>query len=271
MNKYKFGLNVYSKTPEDRLDYVIENSLNHIEIHLSKTHSSIESFDENRINSLKKIAIKNNIQFSIHLPNKINIADNISTFRKNDLKYFKKILHLAEKLGVKYINFHMGFFFWFPVEKWKRNKALKRFIAELKTLLQICEEKDIILAIENVVPLPHGSEHLFLGDNIEDFKFVFDQIDSEYLKFCLDTGHANIAEGVVEYLEHFSNKLISIHYHDNLGNDDSHMEIGEGNIDWENLSKSLNNTDFIGPFISECRNSKPHISAQKFKKYLSIN
>ena len=138
-------------------------------------------------------------------------------------------------------------------------------------MINICEEKKVTLAIENVVPLPQGSPHYLLGDNIEDIKFVFNQIDSDYLKFCLDTGHANMAEGATEYLNHFSEKLIAVHYHDNFGNDDSHLEIGEGNIDWDCVASYLNKIDFTGPFISECRNSKPHVSAQKFTEYLSKN
>lgn len=269
MKNYKFGLNVYNYTPEEILDYVSENNLKHIEINISKAHSSVASFDLDRINALKEKAELNKIEFSLHLPNAINIADNIPTFRKKDIKYFKNALQLAEKLGVKHINFHMGFFFWFPIEKWKRNKALNRFVTQLQVLINICEEKKITLAIENVVPLPQGSPHYLLGDNIEDIKFVFSQIDSDYLKFCLDTGHANMAEGVTEYLNHFSDKLIAVHYHDNLGNDDSHLEIGEGNINWKNLAKSFNQIKFQGPYISECRDSKPHISAEKLSKYLN--
>lgn len=165
----------------------------------------------------------------------------------------------------------MGFFFWFPIEKRKRDNALNRFVKNIKPLLEISEDKNIPLVVENVVPLPHGFEHFHLGDNIDDFSFIFDQIDSSSLKFCLDTGHANMADGVEEYLNHFSDKLFAVHYHDNIGNNDSHLEIGEGNVDWDCLANYLNKIDFSGPFISECRNSKPHISAQKFTEYLSNN
>jgi sugar phosphate isomerase/epimerase len=126
---------------------------------------------------------------------------------------------------------------------------------------------DVVLALENVTPLPEGSEHYLLGDNIYDFEFIYSELNSNNLKFCLDTGHANIAEGVDKYLDHFSNKIIAVHYHDNLGNDDAHLAVGKGNIDWIDFSNKITNLNFTGPFISECRNIKPHEAANSLIKY----
>ena len=267
MHKYTFGFNVFNYPPEDFITYSIENKLNHIEINLSQSHSSIDSFDDRRIESLKKNTFDSDINFSLHLPNHINIADNISRLRRADIKYLNKAIALATRLEAKYINCHMGFFFWFPVEKWQRDKALKRFVENTQKVLEQCESSNVILALENVTPLPHGSDHLLLGDNITDFEFVFSNLDSPKVKFCLDTGHANLAEGVDAYLNTFSHKLIAIHFHDNLGNDDSHLGVGDGNIDWSQFARNLSDKNFSGPLISECRNLKPHEAASKLEHY----
>ncbi|MGD8778178.1 MAG: sugar phosphate isomerase/epimerase family protein [Ignavibacteria bacterium] len=268
MNKYKFGFNVYNYTPEELLDYSKESNLNHIEINLSKPHSSLDSFDEKRIEELKKKACDGNIEFSFHLPYEINIADNIYYKSRSNIAYISKSIDLAAKLGIKYITSHMGFFFWFPVEKWQRDKSLKRFVQNMPEILQKCNHRNVNIAIENVTPLPHGSEHLLLGDNLNDLYFVFSELESPNLKFCLDTGHANIAEGFEKYLDCFSDKLVSIHYHDNHGNDDSHLPVGKGNIDWSKLGKRLKEINFTGPFVSECRNIKPHEAAEALNKFL---
>ena len=120
-----------------------------------------------------------------------------------------------------------------------------------------------------MTPLPHGSDHMLLGDNINDFDFVFSQIDSQSVKFCLDTGHANMAEGVDKYLDTFSEKLHTVHYHDNLGNDDSHLIISSGNIDWKLFAKKIKDANFYGPFVSECKNQKPHDSALILNSFLN--
>jgi sugar phosphate isomerase/epimerase len=269
MEDYKLGFNVYNSTLENMLDYSLENNLSHIEVNLSKSHSSVESFDQKRIKYLKQRTSELEIDISFHLPSQINIADNIARLSRKNIRYISKTIELANEMGVKYINSHLGFFFWFPVSRWQRDKALVRFVKNLEMIVQICEEKKVHLAFENVTPLPEGSEHYLLGDNLEDFKFIFEEIQSPWIKFCLDTGHANIAEGVNNYIDEFSEKLIAVHYHDNDGSDDSHKLVGEGNIDWKVFWEKLDSINFKGPFISECRGLLPHESVKKlfeFKK-----
>ena len=133
--------------------------------------------------------------------------------------------------------------------------------------LKVCKNKNVIVAIENVVPIPNESEYFLLGDNIEDFKFIFSQLNSECLKFCLDTGHANIGEGVLEYINNFKDKLSCVHYHDNNGSNDEHLPIGKGKVPWEDLAEGLINIKYNGPFISECRNIEAQKSAMLFENY----
>jgi len=267
MNNYIFGFNVFNSPPENFIEYSNNNNLHHIEINLSKSHSAIESFNDKRIIDLKNNN-HTNLQFSFHLPTKTNIADNIFNLSQSNVKYLSKTIDLAARLDVRYITCHMGFFFWFPVEKWQRNKSLKRFVQNLEKILEKCTHNNVTIALENVAPLPHGSEHLLLGDNVNDFEFVFSRLNSPLLKFCLDTGHANMAEGVQTYLDLFSDKLVSIHYHDNHGNDDEHLPIGDGNINWNEFGIKLKEINFLGPFISECRNIKPKDATDRLKKYL---
>ena len=271
MPNYKFGFNVYNYTAEDLIDYASESSLNHIEINLTKDHSSPKSFTKERIQNLKSRIQENEIELSFHLPNKINIADNIGILNRKSFKYLTNTIDIAGGLGVKFINCHIGFFFWFPIAKIKRMKALNRFIENTKSILKRCEDNNVVLTIENVTPLPEGSEHYLLGDNLYDFEYIFSKLESDMIKFCLDTGHANMGEGIDKYLEKFADKLYAIHYHDNFGDDDAHLEIGKGNIDWNNFARKINRIDFKGPFISECKNIKPHEAAIKLKNFLSEN
>ncbi len=268
MEPYKFGFNVFNYPPEKFLEYSRDNSLTHIEINLSQKHSSISSFDEQRIENLKSFASENGIQFSFHLPYETNIADNIFSLSNSNSRYMCKAIELAGKLGAGIITSHMGFFFWFPVEKWQREKALLRFVNRMKKIIDKCHKAGVILALENVTPLPPGTDHLLLGDNPGDFDYVFEELNSPYIRFCLDTGHANIGEGALTYLERFKEKLVNVHYHDNNGKDDEHLPVGEGNINWEALTGKFKEIGYNGPFISECRNLRPHEASEKLKKYL---
>jgi sugar phosphate isomerase/epimerase len=103
--------------------------------------------------------------------------------------------------------------------------------------------------------------------NLEDFLYLFERLNSKHFMFCLDTGHANVAEGVIPYINYFWDKIKAIHFHDNLGDDDTHLPIGKGNINWNEVASALKKINFTGPMISECRKLKPHEAALLFEEY----
>ena len=265
--QYNFGFNVYNKPPEDFFTYASENGLKHIEINLTKDHSCLESFDNNRISKLTALAKEHDINLSLHLPYFLNISDIISLISKSNAAYMQKYVEFANQIGATHITVHMGNYYWFPVDSWMKRKALNRFIKRMKRILVACEKANVKIALENVVPIPHGSDFYLLGDCIEDFKYIFSEIDSEYLKFCLDTGHANMAEGIKEYIQNFKDKLVCIHYHDNNQNDDEHLAVGKGTIPWFEFARELNEINYNGPFISECRGIKPYEASQIMQSY----
>lgn len=268
MNDNVYGFNIYSKPIEELLDYAIQHNLKHIEIHPSKTHSSVESFTNERIKKLLKITQQNQISLSIHIPHNLNIADIILPIRRKHIAQLKSFIDLASKINAQYITLHIGSFYWFPMERKMRTNALNRFAKNIKPILKICEEKNIKIALENSVPIPHGSDYYFLGDNVKDFEFLFNELDFENIVFCLDTGHANIAEGIEEYIHKFGHKIVTIHYHDNNKKNDEHLPIGKGAVNWKNFSNLMKEINFKGPYVSECREQLPHESAILLKSIL---
>jgi sugar phosphate isomerase/epimerase len=262
-----YGLNCFRNLNEEHFIYASSHELKSIEIHLDKSHITLESFTPERINEINRFAEKYDVKLSFHNPYNLNASDIIPTLRKIDTNYMLEGIKLAREINAIHITAHIGNFYWFPVEKWMRKKALSRFVKSMDKIIEHCELNNVIFALENVIPIPQGSEYYFLGDNLEDFSFLFERLNSKYFMFCLDTGHANVAEGVIPYINHFGDKIKTIHFHDNNGDDDSHLPIGKGNINWSEVSASLLKLNFTGPMISECREVKPHEAALSFEKY----
>lgn len=265
----KYGFNVSNLQSEDLIEKASSQGMTHIEINLSNSVVTLDEFDSKKIELLKSLSNKHNVSLSFHVPYHINISEILIPIRNSSLQYLYNCIDVAAKLNVTHITLHLGSFYWFPVEKWKRKRALHRFISSIREVIPVCEEKELTIALENVVPIPTGSEFHFLGDNINDFEYVFSEVKSSRLKFCLDTGHANMAEGVIKYLESFSEKLCSIHYHDNNGNNDEHLPVGEGRVPWDKFAFELQKISFEGPIISECRNIEADKSAQLFENYFA--
>ena len=96
----------------------------------------------------------------------------------------------------------------------------------IKRVLAYCEKYNIPLALENI-------------GHFKTLKATFDNIKSEYLKFCFDIGHQNCYEPEIDNLEYFGDKLIALHLHSNMGKRDEHTLNKYGNVDWENFAKRL--------------------------------
>lgn len=262
-----FGFMVHEEPVEHYFEYSSQHGFNHLEIDLIQNHSQEKTFTEKRINNIKKAKQKHNLNISLHIPYTKNFAEKISFFRKANIRYFKKVALLAKKLDAVHITVHLGNFPRASLWADLRTIYLDRVITSLKDLVSIAENHNFKVAIENIIPLPFESGYFFLGDNINDFEFIFSKLDSKALGFCLDFGHANLNEGVLEYINRFGSKLLAVHYHDNNGEKDEHLQVGQGTIPWQNTIDYLKQIKFRGPFISECFRSQPHVTKQKLLQF----
>lgn len=96
-----------------------------------------------------------------------------------------------------------------------------RGVNKIIKILECCEKKGIKLCLENLRRLDY-------------LKFLFDNIDSEQLRFCFDSGHANyMTKNIQDFpWDMFGNKLCCLHLNDNYADSDSHSIPFMGNIEW---------------------------------------
>jgi sugar phosphate isomerase/epimerase len=66
------------------------------------------------------------------------------------------------------------------------------------------------------------------------FKRLFGLVGHERVGMCLDIGHANLHSPVplCQWIEELSSSILHLHLHDGDGAHESHLEIGQGQIDW---------------------------------------
>lgn len=262
-----FGFITGRKTVEDYLDYAIAHNFDHIEIDLRPDHSGLATFDRERIFNLKKKTSDQQISISLHLPYSLNLTKKNRFLKNRILKYLKYSVELASELRATHITSHIGTFSRSAIWSNPRKDYLERAIGNILEISYLCEKFNIKFALENLIPLPAHSAYHFIGDNLKDFEQIFFSVRSDIIGLCLDIGHSNLSEGALEYIKHFENKIFCIHYHDNNGKRDEHLEIGEGNINWKKVIGQLERICFKGPYISECFRSEPY---QTRKKLLEI-
>jgi sugar phosphate isomerase/epimerase len=158
----------------------------------------------------------------------ISISDPERVRRLDAVDEVKRAIEVAERVPFRYLIQHIGH---------SRQPADARNIDaafnSLEHLVVFAKHRGVTIALENT-PGELGAPatlHQFIQEtHLKD------------LRFCFDSGHANMEPGITPALDLMHSRLVSTHLHDNHGEKDEHLLPGEGSIDWgatlETLAKS---------------------------------
>jgi len=155
----------------------------------------------------------------------------IEELRRVWIEEGKKYIETAYALDIKLLNFHAhtgGMLL--EVDKFKK-QVLDNFVDSLEELMAYAKPFGIKLMIEN---MPSKSMKL------KDFKYVMNRLPG--LGMHLDVAHAFVTGGmktVLDFINTFKNRLLHIHVSDNHGEEDEHIAIGKGDIDYERVVAEL--------------------------------
>lgn len=145
------------------------------------------------------------------------------------------MIQVASQLKLDLLNFH----FYGRLGRVGANKEsseifLKNFTEAMRQLTKYASSRSVQLMLENV---PTDSSGL---GRMMNFSRVMNSVPQ--LKFHLDVGHAfieNRMEGVRSYIDSYADRLAHIHIHDNHGEEDEHLPLGRGKIDFKKVVKWL--------------------------------
>lgn len=104
----------------------------------------------------------------------------------------------------------------------------------------------VSICVENMPPGVHP------GSRMADLAELVAEINHPHLALALDTGHANLGEGVVTETRAAGSLLTTTHVHDNNGRQDSHLPPGHGTVDWALWGRTLDSIGYAGPIVLEC-------------------
>jgi sugar phosphate isomerase/epimerase len=197
-----------------------------------------------RIKVLKEIAESRELKLTLHAPfADINIATPNRALRKTILKLQKNSILHAHELDCRVWVFHPGLktgvSSFYPGEGWQFN------LDSVRELLSFARKYDVEIAIENV-PEPYP----FLMKNVEDFSRFYDELGEE-IGLTLDIGHANLNNQIPDFISRFSDKIVHVHASDNDGTGDSHLGIGNGNIDWKSVAEMMKEAGYRNVIMLE--------------------
>lgn len=260
----KVGMVAFPKEVEGYIMWAAENGFEHVEIDLYSKPQWLERFHGERVRRLKSLICSTGVSVSLHAPYTLNLAEPLPYFRTYMLKYAERLMELAESIGALWVCVHLGYAVGIPSLVELRSEALERACGSIEHLLNLCERYGVVLAIENLNPLPQDGELIFLCDSLEEMQHVLESFNSPMLRMVLDAGHANLAEGVVEYVHRLHRFIVGIHVHDNDGQHDSHCLPGSGTLPWDEFIMTLKSVGFLGPLNIELFEDSDKLEAKRF-------
>jgi len=149
--------------------------------------------------------------------------------REVTVERFRQVFDLVPLFRPRTIVFHASFdrnYYTSHEERWIRN-SVKTWIP----LIELAEKRDTVLCVENVYEMdPCLLKRLFL-----------EIPTTPRFRFCFDTGHCNAfaKTAPLPWLQSLGSYLAEVHLHDNKGEEDEHLPVGEGNFPFAILGSYL--------------------------------
>ncbi|MCS7253151.1 MAG: sugar phosphate isomerase/epimerase [Armatimonadota bacterium] len=260
----KVGIVAFPNEIESYITWACINGFEHIEIDLYSEPQRLERFHGWRIRCLQNLLCQTNMSVSLHAPYTLNLAEPLPYLRTCVFKYVERLMWLADSIGALWVCVHPGYAIGIPSLVHLRAEALERSYDSIEHLLKLCERYGVTLALENLNPIPLDGELIFLCDNLLEMQRTLERFNTPRLRMVLDAGHANTAEGVVEYVHKLHQFIVGIHVHDNDGAHDSHSLPGDGTLPWDEFISALKLVGFSGPLNVELFDDKHKLEAKSF-------
>lgn len=189
--------------------------------------------------------------YSIHAPIcDTNLASLNERMREASVFEMMSVMEYAGAMGIKTITVHPG------VHSLAVHGVEDRSVACSKNSMRILDrasrEYGVDIAIENM-----PSVSVMLGRTADELEEILEGTD---LKVCLDLGHANTTGQTDELLGRFAGRIINVHVHDNNGDRDAHLTVGEGNMDFSSLLPKLKR--YKGNLIIESKSMESAIESK---------
>ena len=238
-----------------------------IEFELEKTLDFIESLDIEYAELVhqypaefidSEILESYNLKYSIHAPfMDVNIASPQDQSRLNSIAQIKSSIDLANEIDAEAVVVHPGLIS-FLANKYFKKEVYEFANDSIKEIGDYAKDLGVLATIEN---MPNFESMIY--QNIVDLNQML--VENE-MYMTLDIGHANHVGYAPD--EMIFDSIKHVHVHDNLGDDDTHLPLGEGSIDLKYIINTLESKNYDGIYILEVND---YDSIKKSNEYMKKN
>jgi sugar phosphate isomerase/epimerase len=183
------------------------------------------------------------IDFSVHAPlSDVNIGSLNPRARELSVLEVCETIRVAGRMNIDLCTIHPGFFG--PMGMLDKPAVINKTRESLAVIEEVAQDSGVRVALEN---MPNMGM-IMMGRSPGELLTLLEGLE---LGICLDIGHAHTAGTIDDFLR-LKDRVINVHMHDNLGDRDAHLPIGEGKIDFKKVLLDLSGYD--GRYVIEARN-----------------
>ena len=198
------------------------------------------------------------LKYSIHAPfMDVNISSPQDQSRLNSIAQIKSSIDLANEINAEAVVVHPGLIS-FLANKYFKKEVYEFANQSIKEIGDYAKDLGVMATIEN---MPNFESMIY--QNIVDLNQLL--VENE-MHMTLDIGHANHVGYAPEDM--IFDSIKHVHVHDNLGDDDSHLPLGEGSIDLKYIINTLESKNYDGIYILEVND---YDSIKKSNEYMKKN
>lgn len=199
-----------------------------------------------------------NLKYTIHAPfMDVNIASLQDKSRLNSIQQIKDSIDFANEIDAEAVVVHPGLAT-FLAKKYFLDRVYEFANESIEEIGKYSRDLGVLTTVEN---MPDFDAMIY--QNMHDLDELLVSLD---MTMTLDIGHAYHSGYSAE--EMYFDSIKHIHAHDNFGDDDSHLALGEGSIQLNTIINTLEDNNFDGIYIIEVND---YDSIKKSYEYMKKN
>lgn len=221
-----------------------------VELCLEHPDTSLDKLTDDKIAYVKKLLHENNLglsSVSLHC----NFVDNDKCFSE-----LKKAIPITKKFDAHLLVISTG-----TLRESEAETQRATLRTRIRELLTLCDENDVLLALE---PEPE----FIIGSTVDMLELIED-IGHDRLKCNLDVGHSYITDNsVTSAIELLGEKIAHTHVEDIKDKKHYHLIPGDGDIDLEAVIEALSSIGFDSYLTLDLFNIEPGVAAEPSLEHL---
>ncbi|MEM9028554.1 MAG: sugar phosphate isomerase/epimerase family protein [Pseudomonadota bacterium] len=231
---------------EEGIAWAAANDVKYFDAQIDIAPNAMERFDDATCARIKETCATHGLHLGLHTLSGVNIAEVSPLLRDATDAYLRAYIDLAKRMAAEWVVVHGGYHFT-ACRELRKQASVER----LKRAVGYAEEQGVLLTLENLNGEPERAEVHYMPDNLEDTIWYFDQIKSPNLKWAFTINHAHYDPvGIAGFIDGMDMTLCEeVRIADNNGEYEIHMHPGTGTVDFVDMFRRIEATDFSGHYM----------------------